>query len=107
MILQRYLQDLNKMVFWICYKFSYHAGLSLCYGLSELEDKVGPGTSKGIADATISVAPGSPSGEVIRSFIEQVKEWYDGSYWYPGEGGINTTADDVNGICPGALPVCI
>lgn len=63
---------------------------------SELEDKVGPGTSKGIADATVSVAPGTPAGEVIRSFIEQIKEWYDAGYWYPGEGGINTTADDVN-----------
>jgi ABC-type glycerol-3-phosphate transport system substrate-binding protein len=68
------------------------------YGMvyAELEDQVGPGTSMGIADAEVSVAPGSPAGEVIRKTIEQVQEWYDAGYWYPGEGGINTTADDAN-----------
>ena len=68
------------------------------YGMvyAELEDQVGPGTSMGIADAEVSVAPGTPAGEVIRKTIEQAKEWYDAGYWYPGEGGINTTADDAN-----------
>jgi len=74
---------------------------------SELEDKVGPGTSKGIADGTISVAPGSPAGEVIRSFIEQIKVWYDAGYWYPGEGGINTTADDVNAAFAQERCLCV
>lgn len=68
------------------------------YGISyaELEAKVGPGTSYGIASGEVSVAPGSPAGEVIREVIEQVKAWYDAGYWYPGEGGINTPADDAN-----------
>jgi ABC-type glycerol-3-phosphate transport system substrate-binding protein len=68
------------------------------YGIvyAELEDQVGPGTSMGVADATVSVAPGSPAGEVIRNAIEQVRAWYDAGYWYPGDGGINTTADDAN-----------
>lgn len=68
------------------------------YGISyaELEAKVGPGTSYGIASGDVSVAPGSPAGEVIREVIEQVKAWYDAGYWYPGEGGINTPADDAN-----------
>jgi len=68
------------------------------YGISyaELEAKVGPGTAYGIASGDVSVAPGSPAGEVLRGVIEQVKEWYDAGYWYPGEGGINTTADDAN-----------
>ena len=63
---------------------------------SEIEDQCGVGTSKGIADAEVSVLPGTPAGEAIRMTIEQVKEWYDAGYWYPGEGGINTTADDAN-----------
>lgn len=68
------------------------------YGITyaELEAKVGPGTSYGVANGDVSVAPGSPAGEVIRSCIEQVKEWYDAGYWYPGDGGINCTADDAN-----------
>jgi raffinose/stachyose/melibiose transport system substrate-binding protein len=75
------------------------AGMQDClYGMTyaELEAKVGPGTSYGIANGDVSVAPGSPAGEVIRKVIEQVKAWYDAGYWYPGEGGINTTADDAN-----------
>jgi len=39
---------------------------------------------------------GEPVGEVIRTCIEQVKEWYEAGYWYPGDGGINCTADDAN-----------
>jgi ABC-type glycerol-3-phosphate transport system substrate-binding protein len=68
------------------------------YGITyaELESKVGPGTSWGIANGDISVAPGSPAGEVIRTCIEQVKAWYDAGYWYPGEGAVNTTPDDAN-----------
>ncbi|GHV64793.1 hypothetical protein AGMMS49587_17890 [Spirochaetia bacterium] len=68
------------------------------YGITyaELESKIGPGTSWGVANGDISVAPGSPAGEVIRSCIEQVKAWYDAGYWYPGDGGINTSADDAN-----------
>lgn len=63
---------------------------------AELETKVGPGTAKAVADGTVSVAPGTPAGEAIRGVIEQVQEWYDAGYWYPGEGGINCTADDAN-----------
>jgi ABC-type glycerol-3-phosphate transport system substrate-binding protein len=68
------------------------------YGIAyaELESKVGPGTAYGIANGDVSVAPGSPAGEVIRGVIEQIKAWYDAGYWYPGEGGINTKADDAN-----------
>lgn len=62
---------------------------------AELE-KVGPGTAKAVADGTVSVLPGTPAGEAIRGVIEQVKEWYDAGYWYPGDGGINCTADDAN-----------
>jgi ABC-type glycerol-3-phosphate transport system substrate-binding protein len=68
------------------------------YGITygELETKVGAGTSWGVANGDVSVAPGSPAGEVIRSCIQQVKAWYDAGYWYPGKSGINTTADDAN-----------
>lgn len=68
------------------------------YGITyaELESKVGPGTSWGVANGDISVAPGSPAGEVIRQCIEQVKAWYDAGYWYPGASAINTTPDDAN-----------
>ena len=68
------------------------------YGITyaELEAKVGPGTSRGVANGDVSVAPGSPAGEVIRTCIEQVKAWYDAGYWYPGKSAINTTADDAN-----------
>ncbi|HKL80654.1 MAG TPA: ABC transporter substrate-binding protein [Mobilitalea sp.] len=68
------------------------------YGMTyaELEEKVGPGTAYGVANGDISVAPGSEAGEVIRTCIEQVKEWYEAGYWYPGDGGINCTADDAN-----------
>jgi len=68
------------------------------YGITyaELEAKVGPGTSWGVANGDVSVAPGSPAGEVIRKCIEQVKAWYDAGYWYPGASSINTTPDDAN-----------
>lgn len=68
------------------------------YGMvyAELEAKVGKGTSYAVASGEESVAPGTPAGEVIRSCIEQVKEWYEAGYWYPGDGGINCTADDAN-----------
>lgn len=68
------------------------------YGITyaELEKTVGPGTSYGVANGDVSVAPGSEAGEVIRKCIEQVKEWYDAGYWYPGDGGINCTAEDAN-----------
>lgn len=68
------------------------------YGMTyaELEAKVGEGTAYGVANGDISVAPGTEAGEVIRGCIEQVKEWYDAGYWYPGDGGINCTPDDAN-----------
>lgn len=68
------------------------------YGMTyaELEAKVGPGTAYGVANGDVSVAPGSPAGEVIRTCVEQVQKWYDAGYWYPGDGGINTTQDDGN-----------
>jgi ABC-type glycerol-3-phosphate transport system substrate-binding protein len=68
------------------------------YGITyaELEAKIGPGTSWGIANGDISVAPGSPAGEVIRGCIEQVKAWFDAGYWYPGASAVNTSADDAN-----------
>lgn len=68
------------------------------YGMTyaELEKTVGPGTAYGVANGDVSVAPGSPAGEVIRKCIEQVQAWYDAGYWYPGEAGINTTQDDGN-----------
>lgn len=68
------------------------------YGITyaELEAKVGEGTAYGVANGDISVAPGTEAGEVIRGCIEQVKEWYDAGYWYPGDGGINCTPDDAN-----------
>ena len=75
------------------------AGMQDClYGITyaELEAKVGPGTAYGVANGDVSVAPGTPAGEVIRGCIEQVKEWYDAGYWYPGDGGISCTADDAN-----------
>ncbi|MBU9735735.1 ABC transporter substrate-binding protein [Diplocloster agilis] len=68
------------------------------YGMTyaELEAKVGKGTAWGVANGDVSVAPGSEAGEVIRTCIEQVKKWYEAGYWYPGDGGINCTADDAN-----------
>ena len=68
------------------------------YGITyaELEAKVGEGTAYGVANGDVSVAPGSPAGEVIRECIELVKGWYEAGYWYPGDGGINCTADDAN-----------
>jgi len=62
---------------------------------AELE-KCGEGTAKAVADGTVSVLPGTPAGEAIRGVIEQVQEWYDAGYWYPGDGGINCSADDAN-----------
>ena len=68
------------------------------YGITygELEHFVGEGTSWSVANADVSVLPGTPAGEQIAKCIEQVKEWYDAGYWYPGDGGISTTQDDAN-----------
>ena len=68
------------------------------YGITygELESKVGPGTSWKVANGDESVLPGTPAGDVIKECIQQVKDWYDAGYWYPGDGGINCTADDAN-----------
>lgn len=68
------------------------------YGITyaELESRVGAGTSFGVANGDVSVAPGSPAGEIIKECIELVQGWYDAGYWYPGDGGINTTQDDGN-----------
>lgn len=68
------------------------------YGMTygELDAKVGAGTAFGVANGDISVAPGSEAGNVIADCIRKVQEWYDSGYWYPGDGGINCTADDAN-----------
>lgn len=68
------------------------------YGITyaELESRIGEGTAYGIANGDVSVAPGTPAGEIIRECIELVQGWYDAGYWYPGEGGLNTTQDDGN-----------
>lgn len=68
------------------------------YGITygELDAKVGEGTAYGVADGTVSVLPGTEAGEVIRGCIEQVQEWYEAGYWYPGDGGISCTQDDAN-----------
>lgn len=68
------------------------------YGITyaELETKVGAGTSYELASGNVSVLPGTEAGEVLRTCIQQVMDWYDAGYIYPGEGAVNTTADDAN-----------
>lgn len=68
------------------------------FGLAyaELEAKVGPGTSHALASGEVSVLPGTPAGEVLRTVIEQYVAWYDAGYWYPGEGAISVSMDEAN-----------
>lgn len=68
------------------------------FGLAyaELEAIVGPGTSHALASGEVSVLPGTPAGEVMRSVIEQYVAWYDAGYMYPGEGAINVSMDEAN-----------
>jgi|GEM_PF-520420 len=63
---------------------------------AEWEALVGPGTSYGFASGEVSVLPGTPAGEVLRSVIEQYVAWYDAGYMYPGEGAISVSMDEAN-----------
>ncbi|NLO85360.1 MAG: extracellular solute-binding protein [Clostridiales bacterium] len=67
------------------------------YGLTySLLEEIAPGTSLGVASGEVSVLPGTEAGDAISKVINQVKEWYDAGYWYPGDGGISCSADDAN-----------
>lgn len=66
------------------------------YGLTySLLEEIKPGTAWSAANGDVSFVD-TPESDAIKEVIEVVKGWYNKGYWYPGEGGINTSPDDSN-----------